>query len=95
MPTVLPAVVDVHAETFAAVVARLDVVEEPHDTSNVDGDTGGMFHVPDLNCQHCQVTIRGVLEGMDVTVHEVALESERIVDVASAGELSYRAPSRW
>ncbi|WP_422742597.1 heavy-metal-associated domain-containing protein [Micromonospora sp. WMMD754] len=79
LPTVLPAVVDAYVETFVAVVACLDVVEEPHDTSGVDGDTGGVFHVPDMNCKHCQMTIRSVLEGMDVTVHEVDLESKRVV----------------
>lgn len=41
-----------------------------------DDDT--TFLVPDMNCRHCQHTIRSLLESMEVTVHDVDLISKRV-----------------
>jgi copper chaperone CopZ len=77
-PTVLPAVVRSYVDTFARVVDRLAVVEDDGPATEPESD-GRLFHVPDMNCRHCQATIRGVLESMDLEVHEVDLVSKRVV----------------
>jgi copper chaperone CopZ len=77
-PTVLPAVVETYVATFARVVEKLEVTEDDEPESEPASDDW-LFHVPDMNCRHCQTTIRGALESMDIDVREVDLVSKRVV----------------
>jgi copper chaperone CopZ len=77
-PTVLPAVVERYVETFARVIGTLVLAEDDGPAPEIEAE-GWLFHVPDMNCRHCQTTIRSVLESMDIEVREVDLVSKRVV----------------
>ncbi|MBF6170858.1 heavy-metal-associated domain-containing protein [Nocardia blacklockiae] len=80
--SVLPGVVDTFVESFAAAVAALTVVEVPGAAEPEGGDLAAedqIFYVPDMNCKHCVRTITGVLESMQIRVHEVDLLGKRVV----------------
>jgi copper chaperone CopZ len=74
--TVLPDVVAVFVDTFIRVLDVVEVTARDNPPESVDG---ALFHVPDMNCRHCQSTIRTVLESMDIEVYEVDLVSKRVV----------------
>lgn len=75
--SILPDVVAVFVDTFIRVLDVVEVAERDED-AQVGGDSW-LFHVPDMNCRHCQSTIRAVLESMDIEVHEVDLAGKRVV----------------
>jgi copper chaperone CopZ len=75
--TVLPGVADVYVSTFVRMLDGLRI--ERRDTVETVSGADDLLLVPDMNCRHCQTTIRGVLEARGVTVHEVDLESKRVV----------------
>jgi copper chaperone CopZ len=77
-PAVLPAVVDTYVDTFRRIVETLDIDEDDRPAGEPESD-GSFFHVPDMNCRHCQATIRGVLESMEIEVQEVDLGTKRVV----------------
>jgi copper chaperone CopZ len=74
--TILPDMVANFVDTFVRVLNVVEVTER--DDQPAAGD-GALFHVPDMNCRHCQITIRAVLESMDIDVREVDLVSKRVV----------------
>jgi copper chaperone CopZ len=79
-PAVLPAVVKSYVDTFAQVVDALGIVENDRPETEPASDVDDwLFHVPDMNCRHCQTTIRTVLESMDIDVQEVDLVSKRVI----------------
>lgn len=78
---VLTSVAEHFVETFARVVEMVDVVEvpaTPDATGEQDGDAAQAFHVPDMNCRHCQMTIGKVLDSMGIRGHEVDLATKRV-----------------
>lgn len=83
--SVLPMVVDRLVELFTAIVPRLSLTRIPD--AGASGAAGAdaldaenqVFHVPDMNCQHCVRTISGVLESMQIRVHDIDLISKRVV----------------
>jgi copper chaperone CopZ len=74
--TILPPLVDAYVDLFGQLLDVVDV-EEVAVTAEQDAGTTSLL-VPDMNCRHCQVTIRSVLESMDLTVHDVDLVSKRV-----------------
>jgi copper chaperone CopZ len=77
-PAVLPAVVQAYVETFARMAGSVEVTEDDAPQAEPTSHDW-LFHVPDMNCRHCQTTIRGVLESMDIAVQEVDLISKRVI----------------
>ncbi|MBY8860145.1 heavy-metal-associated domain-containing protein [Nocardia sp. CA2R105] len=80
--SVLPMVVDRLVDLFVAIVPQLTVTQIPDDAAPGDGELDAenqVFHVPDMNCKHCVRTITGVLESMQIRVHDVDLISKRVV----------------
>ncbi|WP_436532022.1 heavy-metal-associated domain-containing protein [Actinoplanes sp. HUAS TT8] len=73
---IVPALADVYVETFGRLLDVITIEESAQAVAD-DGDATS-FLVPDMNCRHCQGTIRAVLEAMDLTVHEVDLVSKRV-----------------
>jgi copper chaperone CopZ len=74
--TIIPGLVDAFVDTFVQVLSLLTVGVADREPG--DDEDGTTFYVPDMNCRHCQATIRGVLESMDLTVHEVDLVGKRV-----------------
>jgi copper chaperone CopZ len=37
------------------------------------------FHIPDMNCKHCESTINGLLESMGIDVLELSLETKQVI----------------
>jgi copper chaperone CopZ len=80
--SILPVVVDRVVDVFTAVAAGLTVAEVPAGTDSGTGELTAedrVFHVPDMNCKHCVRTITGVLESMQITVHDIDLITKRVV----------------
>jgi len=80
--TVLGTVVDAYVDTFCRVLDHLEITEEPEahqDHEEVLDRDDLVFHVPDMNCQHCRSTIQGTLEGLGIEVVEIDLISKRVV----------------
>ncbi|MBB5916337.1 copper chaperone CopZ [Nocardia transvalensis] len=80
--SVLPVVVDRFVELFCAIVPRLTVTEVRGDDEPGPGDLTAedqVFYVPDMNCKHCVRTITGVLESMQIRVHDIDLIGKRVV----------------
>ncbi|WP_338090776.1 heavy-metal-associated domain-containing protein [Planosporangium thailandense] len=84
--SVLPVVVRKYVETFVRVLEVVELTERTADpvedatpTDALTDADDGRFHVPDMNCRHCQTTIRGLLESMGVDVVEVNLTTKRVV----------------
>lgn len=76
--SILPGVVERFVDTFTAVVQQCRIAEAPADDSR-DRTEDRTFWVPDMNCRHCTVTIRGVLASMDIEVVDVDLVSKQVV----------------
>jgi copper chaperone CopZ len=80
--SVLPAVANKYVETFVRVLEVVDVIERRvdrvEDEALTDPDDR-LFHIPDMNCKHCQSTIRGLLESMGIEVVEVSLVTKQVV----------------
>ena len=76
--SLLPEVVDRFVDLFTRTVTGLDVIETPDATGDLAGTAGHLFYVPDMNCKHCVRTIGGVLESMQIAVHEIDLISKRV-----------------
>lgn len=76
--SLLPEVVDRFVDLFARTVADLRVVETPAGDADLAGAAEQVFYVPDMNCKHCVRTIGGVLESMQIPVHEIDLISKRV-----------------
>jgi len=75
--TIIPGLVAAYVDIFTRLLGRIEITEvEPATASDHEDSTG--FFVPDMNCRHCQTTIRGVLESMRLTVQEVDLASKRV-----------------
>lgn len=77
----LETVAEHYVGTFAGVVEVLDAVERtaPPDAEGdpeVSGDQ--TFHVPDMNCKHCQLTIGKVLDSMGIHAHAIDLATKRV-----------------
>jgi copper chaperone CopZ len=53
-------------------------VDRVEDEALTDPDDR-LFHIPDMNCKHCQSTIRGLLESMGIEVVEVSLVTKQVV----------------
>ncbi|MCM6772358.1 heavy-metal-associated domain-containing protein [Nocardia sp. CDC159] len=80
--SILPVVVDRFVETFTAIADRLTVAEVPGDSADETSAPAAedrVFYVPDMNCKHCVHTITGVLESMQIRVHDIDLISKRVV----------------
>jgi copper chaperone CopZ len=76
--SMLPEVFDRCVELFTQTVSGLDIIETPDATGDLAGTAGHLFYVPDMNCKHCVRTIGGVLESMQIAVHEIDLISKRV-----------------
>lgn len=79
---VQPVVVDRLVDEFVRLLATVEVVVRPAEADADDtavAEEDRVFHVPDMNCRHCEATIRGVLGSMDIDVLELDLTSKRIV----------------
>ncbi|WP_405137710.1 heavy-metal-associated domain-containing protein [Nocardia sp. NBC_01388] len=79
--SILPVVLDRFTEVFTAIAERLTIAEVPADTGTATGELTAedqVFYVPDMNCKHCVRTITGVLESMDIAVHDIDLISKRV-----------------
>src|SRR5262249_37029733 len=76
LPSVLPPVVETYVDTFVRVLGVVGVELEDGEPPE---DEGWIFHVPDMNCRHCRLTIASVLESMEVVVHEIDLVTKRVV----------------
>lgn len=74
----LPEVVDRFVDLFTHTVTGLDIVETPDATGDLAGTADLLFYVPDMNCKHCVRTIGGVLESMQIAVHEIDLISKEV-----------------
>ncbi|WP_280269816.1 heavy-metal-associated domain-containing protein [Nocardia wallacei] len=80
--SILPVVVERFVELFRTAVIRLTVAEVPGESEPGTGDLAAedqVFYVPDMNCKHCVRTITGVLESMQIRVHDIDLVSKRVV----------------
>jgi copper chaperone CopZ len=77
--TALPVVATGLVEAFVSLLDRLDVEETPLPADEPIIDVRQRtFHVPDMNCAHCQRTITGMLQGQGLVVNEVDLISKRV-----------------
>jgi len=77
--TALPVVATALVEAFVALLDRLDVEETPLPSDEPIVDVRQRtFHVPDMNCAHCQRTITGMLQGQGLVVTEVDLITKRV-----------------
>ncbi|MEV6067543.1 heavy-metal-associated domain-containing protein [Nocardia sp. NPDC052001] len=79
--SLLPLVVDRFTEVFTALADRLTVAEIPVETASDSAELAAeeqIFYVPDMTCKHCVRTITGVLESMDIGVHDIDLISKRV-----------------
>jgi copper chaperone CopZ len=74
--TVLPPLVEAYVDRFGRLVELITVAEA--DAAVAEDTDATSFLVPDMNCRHCQTTIRKVLESMELTVHDVDLVSKRV-----------------
>ena len=81
--SLLPLVAQHFVEVFGDLVARCEPVaaraaaDAPEDLPVATEDR--TFYVPDMTCQHCVRTIRGVLESMDIRVVDIDLDSKRVI----------------
>lgn len=73
---VIPRLADAYTAVFVRLL-DLVTVQETAETM-VEHDDATSFLVPDMNCKHCQTTIRGVLESMGLTVQQVDLVTKRV-----------------
>lgn len=77
--SLLPGVVHAYVETFVRLLDLVEVAVEAHLADRViTNPEERIFHVPDMNCRHCQSTIAALLESMDISVSEVDLVTKRI-----------------
>ncbi|MRH92250.1 copper chaperone [Nocardia sp. SYP-A9097] len=79
--SLLPVVVDRFTEVFTALATRLTIAEVPVETASATAELAAqeqIFYVPDMTCKHCVRTITGVLESMDIGVHDIDLISKRV-----------------
>jgi copper chaperone CopZ len=82
--TVLPMVVDAFVDAFVRILELVTVSESAPADPVADG-AGALgagphrFHVPDMNCRHCRLTISAVLESHGVEVVDISLVSKRVV----------------
>lgn len=82
--TLLPVVVDTFIEIFEQLAERIRITEVSAELDELTADSPAsaedrVCYVPDMSCQHCVRTIRGVLETMGITVLEIDLPSKRVV----------------
>lgn len=78
--SVLPGVVTVYVETFVALLDLIEITQIPGEPDEeITDPQERVFHIPDMNCRHCQATITGLLESMSVPVAEIDLVTKRIV----------------
>ncbi|WP_067563844.1 heavy-metal-associated domain-containing protein [Nocardia acidivorans] len=79
--SLLPLVVDRFTEVFTTLADRLRITETPVETASATAELAAaeqIFYVPDMTCKHCVRTITGVLESMDIGVHDIDLISKRV-----------------
>lgn len=79
--SLLPLVVDRFTEVFTTLVSRLTITEVPVETASATAELAveeQIFYVPDMTCKHCVRTITGVLESMDIGVHDIDLTAKRV-----------------
>lgn len=81
----LPDVAQALVTTFVRLLDRVelsDTGEEYPLSIEVDPGLGlqtKVFHVPDMNCSHCKMSITGLLTSLGITVLEINLETKRVV----------------
>ena len=77
---VQPGVVDAYVETFARLLDLVQVTLLPGlPEEEITDPEERTFHIPDMNCKHCQATITALLESMDAPVAEMDLVTKRVV----------------
>ena len=80
---ILPGVADTFVRVFLRMLDIVDIrVADTADDSDRGPSTGEgeqRFHVPDMNCRHCRVTISAVLESLGVEVVDVNLVNRQVV----------------
>ena len=74
--TVIPDLTNAYVDAFTRLLPII-TLDLDHRPVNEESDAAS-FSVPDMNCRHCQMTIRNVLEAMDLTVHEVDLVTKQV-----------------
>jgi len=73
-------VVDAYVETFARLLDLVQVTLLPGlPEEEITDPEERTFHIPDMNCKHCQATITALLESMDAPVAEMDLVTKRVV----------------
>ncbi len=78
--SVPPGLVQACVETFVRLLDLVHIARLPGaPDEQITDPAERTFHIPDMNCKHCQATITGLLESMDITVSEIDLVTKRIV----------------
>lgn len=80
--SVLSMAVDAFVATFVRMLDLVEIAEVPAVEPAADavaGEADRRFHVPDMNCRHCRVTITAVLESHGVEVADISLVTKQVV----------------
>jgi len=78
--SVQPGVVSAYVETFATLLDRVEITELPGAADEeITDPEQRTFHVPDMNCKHCQATITGLLDSLGSPVADIDLVSKRVM----------------
>ena len=78
--SVQPGVVDAYVETFARLLGLVRITLLPGlPEEEITDPAERTFHIPDMNCKHCQATITALLESMEAPVAEMDLVTKRVV----------------
>ncbi|NUS42547.1 MAG: heavy-metal-associated domain-containing protein [Mycobacteriaceae bacterium] len=79
--TVLPTAVEALVSTFTRMLGLVNVEEVASAAAPAAAESVGAqtFHVPDMNCKHCRVTITAVLEAEGAEVGDISLVTKQVV----------------
>jgi copper chaperone CopZ len=75
-----PGVVTCYVETFARLLDLVQITLVPGlPEEDITDPAERTFHIPDMNCKHCQATITALLESYQAPVAEIDLVTKRVV----------------
>jgi len=78
--SVQPGVVTAFTETFARLLGLVRITRLPGlPEEQITDPEERTFHIPDMNCKHCQATITTLLESLQAPVAEIDLVTKRVV----------------
>jgi copper chaperone CopZ len=80
--TVLSMAADALVAAFLRLLDLVEIRQVPAVSPAEDGtitDADRRFHVPDMNCKHCRITIAAVLESHGVEVADINLVTKQVV----------------